>query len=58
MDYYRARFELRDGVEPGGFGQSRCIALLDNIAEKYTVCGYELLRSFDGVRGYSLAQGQ
>ncbi len=58
VDYYRARFELRDGVEPGGFGQSRCIALLDNIAEKYTVCGYELLRSFDGVRGYSLAQGQ
>ena len=57
-DYYRVRFELKDGVAPGAFGQSRCIALLDKVAEKFTVCGYELLRTFDGVKGYSLAQGQ
>jgi isocitrate dehydrogenase len=58
VDYYRVRFELRDGVTPGSFGQARCVALMDKIAEKFTVCSYELLRTFDGVRGYSLAQGQ
>jgi isocitrate dehydrogenase len=58
VDYYRVRFELKDGVAPGSFGQSRAIALLDRIAEAFTVCGYELLRTFDGVKGFSLAQGQ
>lgn len=58
VDYYRVRFELRDGVAAGSFGQSRCVALMDKIAEKFTVCSYELLRSFDGIRGYSMAQGQ
>ncbi len=58
VDYYRVRFELRDGIAPGQFGQSRTVALMDKIAEKFTVCSYELLRTFDGVKGYSLAQGQ
>ncbi len=58
VDYYRVRFELKDGVTPGSFGQSRCVALMDRVAEKFTVCSYELLRLFDGVKGYSLAQGQ
>jgi isocitrate dehydrogenase len=58
VDYYRVRFELKDGVTPGSFGQSRCVALMDKIAESFTVCSYELLRVFDGVKGYSLAQGQ
>jgi isocitrate dehydrogenase len=58
VDYYRVRFELRDGHRPGDFGQARCVALMDKIAEKFQVCSYELLRMFDGVRGYSLAQGQ
>jgi isocitrate dehydrogenase len=58
VDYYRVRFELKDGIVPGSFGQSRCVALMDKIAEKFTVCSYELLRTFDGVKGYSLAQGQ
>ena len=58
VDYYRVRFELRDGVAPGAIGQSRAVALMDKIAEKFVVCSYELLRSFDGIRGYSLAQGQ
>ena len=58
VDYYRVRFELKDGITPGSFGQSRCISLLDKVAEKFTVCSYELLRTFDGVKGYSLAQGQ
>lgn len=58
VDYYRVRFEVREGVVPGTFGQSRCVALMDKIAEKFTVCSYELLRTFDGIKGYSLAQGQ
>ncbi len=58
VDYYRVRFEIKDGIGVGTFGQSRAIALLDKVAEKFTVCGYELLRVFDGVKGYSLAQGQ
>ncbi len=58
VDYHRVRFELRDGLTPGQFGQSRAIALLDKVAEKFTVCSYELLRIFDGAKGFSLAQGQ
>ena len=58
VDYYRVRFELKEAYRPGDFGQSRCIALLDRIAESFTVCSYELLRNFDGVKGFSLAQGQ
>jgi isocitrate dehydrogenase len=58
VDYYRVRFELKDGVLPGQFGQAPCVALMERIAEKFTVCSYELLRTFDGVKGYSLAQGQ
>jgi len=58
VDYYRVRFEIKDGVRPGDFGQSRTIALLNRIAEKFTVGSYELLRTFDGVKGYSMAQGQ
>ena len=58
VDYYRVRFELKEGHRPGDFGQARCVALLDKVAEKFTVCSYELLRTFDGVKGYSLAQGQ
>ncbi len=58
VDYYRTRFELREGVLPGSFGQSRCVALMDRVAEKFTICSYELLRTFDGIKGFSLAQGQ
>lgn len=58
VDYYRVRFELKEGTPPGAFGQSRAIALLDRIAESFTVCSYELLRTFDGSKGFSLAQGQ
>ncbi len=58
VDYYRVRFELRPGVTPGQFGQAPAVALMDKIAEKFTVCSYELLRTFDGQPGFSLAQGQ
>ncbi|MDX2018394.1 MAG: isocitrate/isopropylmalate family dehydrogenase [Planctomycetota bacterium] len=58
VDYYRVRFELREDHRPGDFGQSRCVSLMDKVAEKFVVCSYELLRVFDGAKGYSLAQGQ
>ena len=57
-DYFRVRFELKDGVTPGSFGQSRAIALLYKIAESHVVGSYELLRTYEGVKGYSLAQVQ
>jgi hypothetical protein len=31
---------------------------MDRVAEKFTICSYELLRTFDGIKGFSLAQGQ
>lgn len=58
VDYYRVRFELREGVQMGTVGQSRTVTLMDRIAEKFIVCSYELLRTFDGAKGYSMAQGQ
>jgi isocitrate dehydrogenase len=58
VDYYRVRFELKDEHRPGDIGQARCVALMDKVAEKFIVCSYELLRVFDGIKGYSLAQGQ
>ncbi len=58
VDYWRARFEIRDSVAPGSFGQARAIALLDRVAERFLVSSYELLRTFDGAKGYSVAQGQ
>ncbi len=58
VDYYRVRFELKKEQPLGTIGQARAVALMDKVAEKFTVCSFELLRQFDGVRGYSMAQGQ
>jgi isocitrate dehydrogenase len=56
VDYMRVRFELREGTGPAT--QVQTLALLGKAAGKFTVANYELLRSFGGVQGYSLAQGQ
>ena len=58
VDYYRVRFEIRPGVEPGSFGQGPSLALLSRLAERFTIADYQPLRTYDGERGYSLAQGQ
>jgi isocitrate dehydrogenase len=58
VDYYRVRFELPEGTGDGENPQRPCIDLVGYLAEHFTVCSYELLRSFDGVKGYSVAQGQ
>lgn len=58
VDYMRVRFELKDGVTAGAFGQAPAVSLMARVAERFVVGGYELLRTFDGQRGYSLAQGQ
>jgi isocitrate dehydrogenase len=55
VDYWRARFELREGAEAT---QQNALALLGRIAETHQVSEYELLRTYDGVRGFSMAQGQ
>ena len=38
--------------------QQDALALLARVAEHDTVSEYELLRTFDGARGWTLAQGQ
>jgi isocitrate dehydrogenase len=55
VDYWRARFERADGV---AVAQPQTLELLQRIATKYTICSYELLRTFDGKPGFSMAQGQ
>lgn len=55
VDYCRARFEARPGA---AVSQADALALAGRVAERFTVGEYELLRTFDGARGYSLAQGQ
>ncbi len=55
VDYWRARFELREGMSAH---QDDALELLRKVGSGFTVSQYELLRTFDGVRGWSLAQGQ
>jgi isocitrate dehydrogenase len=55
VDYWRIRVELRDGAHAD---QQAALALLGRAAEHFTVTEYTLLRTYDGVRGYSMAQGQ
>lgn len=58
VDYYRARFELRDASSSASMGQTPCIELLRRVSEKFEVVQYQPLKNYDGERGYSLAQGQ
>ena len=55
VDYWRARFERVEGAR---VTQPQTIDLLQRVAARYTVCSYELLRTFDGKPGFSMAQGQ
>ncbi len=58
VDYWRARFELRDAAAAPRTTQAEVMALLGRVTQQHTVTSYELLRTFDGARGFSLAQGQ
>ncbi|MFG0306568.1 MAG: isocitrate/isopropylmalate family dehydrogenase [Phycisphaerales bacterium JB040] len=58
VDHHRCRFELRDPATAGSLGVQPCVKLLGRIAEKFEVCSFTPLKSYDGKRGYSLAQGQ
>ncbi|MEL6330669.1 MAG: isocitrate/isopropylmalate family dehydrogenase [Planctomycetota bacterium] len=58
VDHHRCRFELRDAAAAGSLGVQPCVKLLGRIAEKFEVVSFTPLKSFDGQRGYSLAQGQ
>lgn len=58
VDYFRARFELKDPAMLGRIGQMPAIHLLTKIAEKFEVTDFEPLRMYDGRPGFSLAQGQ
>ncbi|MEM7604513.1 MAG: isocitrate/isopropylmalate family dehydrogenase [Myxococcota bacterium] len=52
VDHHRCRFE---GT---AVTQSAICRLLEACSEMFPICGAEWLRTHDGVRGYSLAQGQ
>ncbi|MAY73527.1 MAG: isocitrate dehydrogenase [Phycisphaerae bacterium] len=59
VDYYRVRFELRNPETMlGQVGQMPTVHLLNKVAEKFEITEFQLLKYFDGVRGFSLAQGQ
>jgi isocitrate dehydrogenase len=49
------RFELKEGTV---IGQGPTVHLLAKVAEKFTVTEFIPIRMFDGVPGFSLAQGQ
>jgi isocitrate dehydrogenase len=55
VDYYRVRFEAAPGETST---QADAVELMNKVAAKHTISSFEVLRNFDGVRGYSLAQGQ
>ncbi len=59
VDYCRVRFELRDpDLHLGQIGQMPTVHLLRKVAEKFEVADFQPLRTYDGLPGYSLAQGQ
>lgn len=58
VDYYRARFELRDSAMTGRVGQQSPIFLFEKVGEKFDVASFQMLKEFEGKRGFSLAQGQ
>lgn len=52
---YRCRFELQDGKT---ITQEDIIALQSRVIAHFKICSIEMLNSWDGKTGYSLAQGQ
>ncbi|MGA1468312.1 MAG: hypothetical protein ACO38V_11785, partial [Phycisphaerales bacterium] len=58
VDYYRARFELKDPAMVGRLGLMPTVKLLEKVAEKFEVTDFQPLKIYDGKPGYSLAQGQ
>ena len=62
VDYLRARFEPRPDAKLSQSdelaSQDEPLKLARRVAERFVVSEYQLLRTFDGVKGYSLAQGQ
>ena len=58
VDYFRVRFELRDDAFLGAIGQMPTIHLLTKVAEKFELTDFQPLKMYDGVPGFTLAQGQ
>jgi len=53
VNHYRARFESDDPI-----GQEPVVSAVGAVAERFPLCGAEVLREIDGKPGFSLAQGQ
>ncbi|HYE01831.1 MAG TPA: isocitrate/isopropylmalate family dehydrogenase [Phycisphaerales bacterium] len=62
VDYFRARFEARVSPAGGpahpGPTQDHVMALAGRLAAGHALSAVEVLRTFDGMPGYSRAQGQ
>lgn len=57
VDNYCVRFEAEDTGESEEVVQSGCLEVLQRVGLDFTVCSYDLLRTFDGKKGYSATQG-
>jgi isocitrate dehydrogenase len=55
IDQYRVRFECIDNSETT---LSKMLELTEALAKDIFICSVEILRSYNGKKGYSLAQGQ
>lgn len=55
VDQYRVRFECINNTETT---LSKMLELTETLAKDIFICSVEILRSYDGKKGYSLAQGQ
>ncbi len=58
VDHYRARFLLRKEQTVARIGCVECLELAGRIAATVEVVECQMLKTYDGERGYSLAQGQ
>lgn len=58
VDYFRARFELKDPSMLGKIGQMPTLHLLTKVAEKFEISDFQPLKMYDGQPGFSRAQGQ
>ena len=57
-DKVELHVELRDKAMTGRVGQQAPIFLFEKVGEKFDVASFQILKEFEGKRGFSLAQGQ
>jgi hypothetical protein len=62
LEFTAVELDVREGgphLQPARVAaQPEAVALMAKVTQRHVVTEYALLRTFDGVRGYSMAQGQ